>query len=1717
MSSVIDSRIVEMKFDNKQFESAVSTSMSTLAKLKESLNFDKNGTNFLSNLSASLSKIDLSGISSVVEGAGEKFSVLEQVAVGALRRIGEQAVSVGEKLVKSLSVDQISAGWQKYEEKTTAVQTIMAATASQFSDTGTQMEYVNAQLDKLNWFTDETSYNFVDMVGNIGKFTSNGIALESAVTSMQGIANWAAISGQNAATASRAMYNLAQAIGVGSVKLIDWRSIENANMATQEFKQQVLEAAVAQGTLKKATDGTYKTIKGTAVSLQDFNSALSEGWFSKDVLTSVLDSYGSVTNKLYDLSEASGATATDILQLVEAQKSGKLSTEQLAKVMGDDALITIDKFRAGIEELASDESEFGIKAFKAAQEAKTFTDAIDATKDAVSTGWMKSFELMFGDYEHARVLWTDVANGLYDIFAAGSEARNELLKDWGNSKWENLTKDISKAGVSVTDFEDSVTYGLRKHGVAVDAMIEKYGSLQNAIEAGAVRSDTLMDTIRGSLEDFINDRSGGSLVSAEDKLTEIQDLVSKVWSGSLGNGVERKKAIEDLGYEYEVIQKLVEKGADYKLKLEDLTDVQLKVLGLSEEEVALLRSIQDDYDLTDLSGESGRQMFAESITNALTAVEHHLRLFKETWHDVFGSLDGDMLKNITAAFRDFTASFALYEENADGVEVLNQRGEDLVAVLQRIFEAGNNVAKLFKNVGRIIGQFASEMQPVVSAARALGLTLLDLFNSVMGRFNNFLGTLDFTKEFNSVSEVVTHGIEWITEKVDLLREKFEQSDFSGILEKIGNKFSSVRTKFQGFFQSSEEGWKSALSFENALDKVGNALKKVKEFFQPVLDKLQEFWNALKGKFDFNNITSVGDAIHRVFAGIGDIVGGAWHGLLDAVDRLDLSFGDLLKTFVGVKISGKMLTSLLGGSNKSSIKGSVTGLLDSLKKITDNFGEKGLIGTLLGDFSLGGNKSGFDKFADNIQKIGSSMLMAAGGVLAMGLALLIFNTAVQMDPQGMGMLAMATAMTTLVAVLLALSTAGPKVALAGAGILVAAVGIAALAGALLLFNLAAKQDPDGMGMLAMASAMATLTAVLLALSFAGLKVIPAAVGLLVAAAALIVLAGALALFNLVAKQDPEGMGMLAMAAALLTLTTVLLALSLAGPMVIVAAGAMLILSASLIVMAAALEAFVLIAKQGVDAVAGLVLLAGTLALVAGIVAVLSALGPEILLGAAALVLAGVAVVAIAAGLAVAAVAVAALGIAISVLIAGVGTAVGAAISAIGTGIGTALSAVGDGIGGIFEGIGTGIGAGIAAIGEGIATANSVIGFSVESLGASIGAGLENVALGVDGASSIIGAAFDRLGESVGGTIERFGAKVGSAIEGVSESIAKAGENIRGVGDSIASVGEGIASFGENVKTLGLLDLVSIGAGLIEFSKGVKKLNGNQVKFDSDNVVTYVAAVSKFSELIPLVSSVAAQLEAKMKQLGQSMGANLAAGLSASSGIARSAGSNVGASAYSGANGYVSSFYSIGYNMAQGLANGLSSNSSVVSSAAASVAKGAETAAKNTAEVKSPSRVFARIGEFMSLGMAKGIKDEGHAVDLAAQDVTDNAIDIASSVAKFLAASMANNDESFTITPVLDLSSIEKGTGQLSTMLSGANTSIGLSGQISSVLAQNQNGGVGPQMVTFDQATLDAMASGAMNSQTVVRVNFEGSLAQLASILQPAIATETNRLGTNLVME
>ena len=374
MSNVIDQKVVEMRFDNKQFENNVQTSLSTLDRLKKSLNLE-GATKGLENVDAASKKLNFSGLSSAVETVQAKFSAFEVMAVTALANITNSAINAGKQMLRSLTLEPVSQGFNEYELKMGSIQTIMAST-------GASLKEVNGYLNELNTYADKTIYSFSDMTNNIGKFTNAGVKLEDAVLAIKGVSNEAAVSGANANEASRAMYNFAQALSAGYVKLIDWKSIENANMATVEFKNELLKAAEAAGTVKKQADGMYRVLtknnQGSTMDLaidatKNFNDSLNYQWMTTEVLVNTLKDY------------------------------------------------------------ADETTEIGKKAFSAAQDVKTFSQLMDTLKEAVGSGWAMTFELIFGDFEEAKELWTGVSQVVGGFIDQQSQARNDLLAAWNRS------------------------------------------------------------------------------------------------------------------------------------------------------------------------------------------------------------------------------------------------------------------------------------------------------------------------------------------------------------------------------------------------------------------------------------------------------------------------------------------------------------------------------------------------------------------------------------------------------------------------------------------------------------------------------------------------------------------------------------------------------------------------------------------------------------------------------------------------------------------------------------------------------------------------------------------------------------------------------------------------------------------------------------------------------------------------------------------------------------------------------------------------------------------------------------------------------------------------------------------------------------------------------------------------------------------------------------
>lgn len=392
MSTTIDQRVVSLQFDNKQFERNTATTMSTLDKLKEKLTFNK-ASKGLEDVGIAAKNVNMTGLGSGVEAVTAKFSALQVMGITALANITNSAVNAGKRMVRSLTVEPVGGGFKEYEMMLNAVQTTMAGT-------GKTAEEVQQELKKLDEYADKTVYSTADMLNNLPKFTNAGVALEDATQAMIGIANATALAGGDAGKASIAFYNLGQAIGTGYLTRMDYNSINNAGIATMEWKEQMVEAAVAAGTLTKKADGTYQAGKKTFTLQQLFIDGLQEQWATTEVMMKVFGDYG------------------------------------------------------------DEQTEIGKKAYSAAQDIKTFTMMMESLKATAETGWKDTWQLLFGDLDEAKEFWTSLTNTISGVITRIADWRNRILQvalDF-SAPWKAITEKIGKVSDVVSKVTGTLEY-----------------------------------------------------------------------------------------------------------------------------------------------------------------------------------------------------------------------------------------------------------------------------------------------------------------------------------------------------------------------------------------------------------------------------------------------------------------------------------------------------------------------------------------------------------------------------------------------------------------------------------------------------------------------------------------------------------------------------------------------------------------------------------------------------------------------------------------------------------------------------------------------------------------------------------------------------------------------------------------------------------------------------------------------------------------------------------------------------------------------------------------------------------------------------------------------------------------------------------------------------------------------------------------------------------
>ena len=335
---------------------------------------DFNGTaNSLNEVGKAASNLNFSGVASAVDSINNKMSLLGTFSKRIMENVADGAFQMGKSLLTSMS------GINDASAGLEKFGQKSSAVGTMMIATGKSIDEVGEVLEDLNWFTDETSYSFTDMADTMGKFAASGekdlTKLESTV---KGIATWAAASGANASTASRVMYQLSQAYGSGVIKLQDWKSVETANMATQT----VMNKLIAEG---------GDAAQAAVAKYGSFRDSLQAGWLTTDKFNAVMADYSEGINQAnYENGEFTKGTTA-----------------------------------------------FSESVFRAAQEARTFQDVLNALKDAVQSGWMHTFDILIGNKEEAAGFFTGLANMLITVADAFTELRNSMAQAFVDADGRN--------------------------------------------------------------------------------------------------------------------------------------------------------------------------------------------------------------------------------------------------------------------------------------------------------------------------------------------------------------------------------------------------------------------------------------------------------------------------------------------------------------------------------------------------------------------------------------------------------------------------------------------------------------------------------------------------------------------------------------------------------------------------------------------------------------------------------------------------------------------------------------------------------------------------------------------------------------------------------------------------------------------------------------------------------------------------------------------------------------------------------------------------------------------------------------------------------------------------------------------------------------------------------------------------------------------------------
>ena len=783
--SSIDERVVKMKIDNSQFQSGVKSTSSLLEKLKQSLKL-KGATDGIDKVSSAVSKFNMSGMQEAAISTGSKFNAMAAVAFSAIQRLTNAAIDCGQKIISS-TTEGIREGFAEYEQYMGSIQTIMANTASK----GTTLTQVNAALSELNTYADKTIYNFQEMTRNIGTFTAAGVDLKTSVSSIQGIANLAAVSGSTSQQASTAMYQLSQAIAAGTVKLMDWNSVVNAGMGGEVFQQALIRTSEHLKTGAKAAIEA----KGS------FRESLQTGWLTTQVLTDTLKQFALTVDTAEDYNNA-------IKDLV-----AQGYTQEEAKQIADMAKTAMD----------------------AATKVKTFSQLIDTLKEAVGSGWTTSWQLMIGDFEEAKDLWTGISDSLGKIINDSANARNALLGNLSTGYKQFVNEGIE----DTAKFNESLTKVAKNHGVNIEKLINDTGSFEKACKQGWVTGDMLKESVNDmadsynkmSDEERKNNDISASTIDKTNKLAQALNdgsISADEFAKKFNRKSGRENIIEGLSSAFSSLWKVIQsvKGA--------WTDIFPPMAGETLYQYTvqfrnLMESIKPSSEQLDLIKRSFKGLFAilDIGKQAIFAVIGAIG--KLAGNGAMGGFVNSILKG-TASMGDFLVKI---DETIKSSGIFVNVANGIATGIQIIIKIVQSVIDYFNDLGRSIRSSTDAFDVIGNKIESLK----DKLKSVLSSSGDF--TDKFSSIFGSVGDVITKVVTTIThglgEAIKYIANNISFGDILAgllggglfaVIQKISKAVDQVKDVFKkinGIFEKPKEAVSDAVGLKDILNGVKDAL------------------------------------------------------------------------------------------------------------------------------------------------------------------------------------------------------------------------------------------------------------------------------------------------------------------------------------------------------------------------------------------------------------------------------------------------------------------------------------------------------------------------------------------------------------------------------------------------------------------------------------------------------------------------------------------------------------------------------------------------------------------------------------------------------------------------------------------------------------------------------------------------------------------------------